>query len=44
MPDRPRLALIAAVARNRVIGRGGRLVWREAQTKRISATSPWAAR
>ena len=29
MPNRPRLALIAAVARNRVIGRGGELVWRE---------------
>ena len=29
MPNCPRLALIAAVARNRVIGRGGELVWRE---------------
>ena len=29
MPNRPRLALIAAVAQNRVIGRGGELVWRE---------------
>lgn len=34
MPNRPRLALIAAVARNRVIGRGGELVWRESEDQK----------
>ncbi len=34
MPHRPRLALIAAVPRNRVIGRGGQLVWHEGEDQR----------
>ena len=34
MPHRPRLALIAAVPRNRVIGRGGQLVWHESEDQR----------
>ena len=44
MPNRPRLALIAAVARNRVIGRGGELVWRESadqqQFRRVTLGCP----
>lgn len=34
MPQRPRLALIAAVARNGVIGRGGELVWHESEDQK----------
>ncbi len=34
MPHRPRLALIAAVPRNRVIGRGGELVWHESEDQK----------
>ncbi len=34
MPNRPSLALIAAVARNRVIGREGELVWRESEDQK----------
>lgn len=34
MPNRPRLALIAAVPRNRVIGRGGELVWHESEDQK----------
>ncbi len=33
-PRRPTLALIAAVARNRVIGRGGELVWHESEDQK----------
>ncbi|MFT3665894.1 dihydrofolate reductase [Piscinibacter sp.] len=33
-PQRPRLALIAAVARNGVIGRGGELVWHESEDQK----------
>ena len=32
--SRPTLALIAAVARNRVIGRGGELVWHESEDQK----------
>jgi dihydrofolate reductase len=33
-PPRPTLALIAAVPRNRVIGRGGELVWHESEDQK----------
>ena len=34
MPNRPRLALIAAVPRNRAIGRGGELIFRESEDQK----------
>jgi len=38
------LALIAAVARNGVIGRDNGLVWHEPLTRSTSGPSRWAAR